>query len=118
MAIRFQCRNRDRQLGQLRLGKVAARQVVDVLRTLRDPLHRLRPDERRPLAISIERAFAPRVEHKQPLLALAALPRLARMHMEAIGAAVDLRGARLDELIKEPKPVIHVSAAKVDGLAR
>jgi hypothetical protein len=71
------------------------------------------------LAISIERAFAARVEHKQPLLALAALPRLARMHMEPIGGAVDLRGVRLDELIKETETVIFdVSAARTDDLAR
>src|SRR5260370_14211578 len=40
----------------------------------------------------------PCVEQIEPLLGLAAGARLARMHMDAIGAAIDLRGARLDQI--------------------
>ena len=40
----------------------------------------------------------PSVEQIEPLLGLAAGARLSRMHMDAIGATIDLRGAGLDEI--------------------
>src|SRR3546814_10971952 len=41
---------------------------------------------------------APRRQHVEPLLLLAQLARVRMMHVEAIGAAVDLRRADLDQL--------------------
>jgi hypothetical protein len=40
----------------------------------------------------------PGVEQIEALLGLAAGARFARMHMDAIGAAIDLRGASLDQI--------------------
>src|SRR5438067_1572631 len=72
---------------------------------LRDESDRLDPREARAFAIRKERRLAPRVERIEPLLGLALRARVDRVHVDAERAAVDLRGAQLqevDELVIEP----------------
>jgi hypothetical protein len=93
-------RDRNGKLDQLFLGEVPARFLVHFIRDtgLRHQYHRLGPGERRPLAIAVERRLAPGVEQVEPLLALAVGTGVARVHVKAIGAAVDLRSAHLYQL--------------------
>src|SRR5690349_15535659 len=54
--------------------------------------------QRCPLAQAVERRLAPGREDVQPLLVLAPGPSVLAVHVEAVGAAVELGGAQLDEL--------------------
>ena len=47
---------------------------------------------------AVERGLAPGVEQVEPLLGLAGGARVLAVHVDAIRAAVQLRGAHLDEL--------------------
>src|SRR6476620_7709482 len=59
---------------------------------------RLAPGKGCPLARAVDRRFAPRRQQMQPLLALASSACVLAVHVEAVGALVDLGGAELDEL--------------------
>jgi hypothetical protein len=63
-----------------------------------DERDRLAQLQRRALAIAIDRALLPCVEHVQPLLHLAGGARVLPMHVEAERAPVDLRSANIDQL--------------------
>ena len=65
---------------------------------LTDERDGLGPRQRGPLAIAVERRLAPGVEDVDPLFRLSCRAGVDRVHVEAIRAAVDLRGADLDEL--------------------
>src|SRR5262249_36008385 len=65
----------------------------------------------------VERGFMPGVEQQQPLGALAVLARLLAVHVQTIGAAIDLRGARLDER-KQPRIDAAVGEVGLDFLHR
>src|SRR5215218_4537096 len=78
------------------LGRGVVRTVdVAVATELRE---RLRELEGGALAIAEQRRFAPRGDGEQPALALARRKRFLRMQVDAVGAAVELRGAELDEV--------------------
>src|SRR6266702_2813240 len=51
-----------------------------------------------PLARAVKRRFAPGTEQVKPLFALPSGPELLGMHVDAMGAPVDLRSAQLDKL--------------------
>jgi hypothetical protein len=60
------------------------------------------------------------VEKIEALLGRASSARLARMHMDAIGSAIDLRSARLDEIdqrMVEPA-LLHLSLGRHQHLDR
>ena len=67
-----------------------------------DTRHRFGPLECRAFAIREERRFAPRIQRVDALFRLAGEARVLRVHVDAIGTAVDLRGADLDELEQRP----------------
>ncbi len=48
------------------------------------------PSQSGPLAICEERSFAPRVQRIQTLLGFAVCTRVFRVHIDAVGAAIDL----------------------------
>ncbi len=102
---------------------------------LRNQCHRFGPGERGAFTRREDRRLAPSVEQVHALVAFAELARVARMHGEAIGAAVDLaqlgvelglidislqRGHRLvgrridlghvDALLHEPAPLLGFAA--------
>jgi len=65
----------------------------------------LGPGEGGPLPVVEERRFPPGVEEVEPLLRLAAGAGILGVHVEAEGAAVDLRGAglhQLDQAVLQP----------------
>jgi hypothetical protein len=64
------------------------------------PGQRIGPAERGPLALGIARRLAPGREEIEALFGLAFRARLGSMRVDAIGAAIDLRGADLDQLDK------------------
>src|SRR5215472_12666937 len=63
-----------------------------------DQGQRLGPGQRRPLALAVERRLAPGVEQIEPLLVLAGCAQLLGVHVDAMGAAVDLRRPQLHQL--------------------
>nr|KGD11541.1 hypothetical protein DO63_5965 [Burkholderia pseudomallei] len=65
---------------------------------VRDERHRLGPFERRAFAVGEERRFAPDDDRREAALGFAVLARVARVHVDAVRAAVDLRGAQPHEL--------------------
>jgi hypothetical protein len=65
---------------------------------LRQERQRFAPGERRLLTRRVARGFAPAREQVEPLLLLAPRPGVLRMHVEAVGAAVELRRSHADEL--------------------
>src|SRR5574340_1280131 len=88
----------ERQVHDFLLSEVFACFGVKLVgHSLADARQCLGPGERGTLAVSKERRFAPGVERVQALLGFAARARVFAMHVEAVGAAVDLRGAHLDE---------------------
>jgi len=62
---------------------------------------RFRPLERGALALGVERGFAPGVQRVEALLGFPGVAGVLGVHVDAVGAAVDLRGAGLHEL-EEP----------------
>src|SRR5262249_6843776 len=64
----------------------------------REPGQRLSPAQRGPLPLGVARRFAPGRQQVDALLGLAPAAGLGRMHVDAVGAAVDLRSAKLHEL--------------------
>ena len=91
--------DRQRQVGKLFFGKLRARLLVDIIRRMAfgDQRQRLGPGQGGALALAVERRFLPGVEQIKPLLAFAGGAQLLGVHVDAVGAAVDLRGAQLDE---------------------
>src|SRR5262245_47313616 len=73
--------------------------------------HRLGPGERAALAVGVEGGLAPGVEQVEPLLGLAGRAGVLGMHIDAVGAAVDLRGPQLHQM---QEPVLQPAAAEVD----
>src|SRR5262249_27388419 len=63
----------------------------------REPRQRLGPAQRGPLPLRVTRRFAPGWQQVDALLGLALAAGFGRMHVDAVGAAVDLRGADLHE---------------------
>jgi hypothetical protein len=63
---------------------------VDALGLGRDQRHCVGERERRALALVEQRRLTPGGEREQPLLRLAAGERVARVHVDAVGAAVEL----------------------------
>src|SRR3977135_642583 len=96
--------NRKRQCDNLRFVELRFHTLVDLVRHMRvrNARDRLGPFERGALAIAEERRLPPGVEGVDALLGFAREARLLRVHVEAIGAAVDLRRADLDELEQSP----------------
>src|SRR6516225_4161501 len=80
--------------------KCRPRPVVDGVgnMSLRDQGHRLGPGKGGALALAVVRRFMPCVQQIEALLRLATSARFARMHMDAIGATIDLRSAGLDQI--------------------
>src|SRR5262249_45337746 len=64
----------------------------------REPRQRLGPAQRGPLPLGVARRFAPGRQQIDALLGLALAAGFGRMHVDAVGAAVDLRGANFYEL--------------------
>jgi hypothetical protein len=89
----------QRQLHLLLLGEFRDERVIYILRRPRGGYqsHRIGPCQRRALARRIDRCVMPRAQQIDALLGLAGLARVGGVHVEAIGAAVDLRGADLDQ---------------------
>src|SRR5262249_35627370 len=69
-----------------------------VVMAFREPRQRLGPAQRGPLPLRVARRFAPGRKQVDALVGLAPAAGLGRMHVDAVGAAVDLRGANLHEL--------------------
>jgi hypothetical protein len=67
-----------------------------------DERDRLGPFQRRPFAIAVERTFAPRRQAVKPLLSLTGGPGVLGVHVDAEGAPIDLRRAKLDQLDQRP----------------
>src|SRR5262245_37883432 len=63
----------------------------------REPRQRFGPAKRGPLPLRVAGRFAPGRQQVDALLGLAPAAGFGRMHVDAVGAAVDLRGANLDE---------------------
>src|SRR5437879_10370427 len=63
-----------------------------------DEPHGLRPCERGPLPVCVERGLAPGGKAIESLLGLAARAGVFRMHVDAIGAAVELGRTSLDQI--------------------
>src|SRR5690606_8101608 len=74
--------------------------LVDVVWHVRvaEQRDRFGPGKRGALALGEERRLAPGAERVDALLGLAGCPRIFRVHVDAVGARVDLRGANLHEL--------------------
>jgi hypothetical protein len=64
----------------------------------REPRQRLGPAQRGPLPLRVARRFAPGRQQVDALLGLASAAGFGRMHVDAVGTAVDLRGANFHEL--------------------
>jgi hypothetical protein len=63
--------------------------------------HRLRPGKRRAFDVVEQRtALAPSGDQHKLLDRHAVLQQVTRMHVDAVGAAVDLRGAKEDKIDK------------------
>src|SRR5699024_10724812 len=85
---------------QLGFAEMRAYLFVDLIRhmVVRDPGDGLRPGQRRALPLAVEWRLAPGVEDVETLLALARRAGILAVHVQAVGAAVDLGGTHLDQL--------------------
>ena len=92
-------RDRDRKIGQRLLVELAPDLLIDLVGGVggRDIGQRFSPGQRRPLAVGVEGRLVPSVEQIQPRGCLAELAGLLRMHVQAVGAAIDLRYTDFDE---------------------
>src|ERR1035437_4307256 len=77
---------------------------------LAEASHGLGPGERGALAHVEERCLSPRAQRVEPLFGLARGARVLRMHVEAVGAAVELRRPRLHEF---EQPMIKPGLARM-----
>jgi len=86
-------------MDQLFFGKMRTRLLIDGIghMIVRHQRHRLGPSQRRPLAIAKERGLAPGIQRIQPLLGLSPGPGVLGMHVQAVGASVDLRSPHLHQ---------------------
>src|SRR6185437_4996623 len=66
--------------------------------SVRDQSKGFGPGQGGAFAVGVERAFAPGIQRVEPLLALTDGAQIFPVHVDAVGAAVDLRGAQLDEM--------------------
>ena len=69
---------------------------------LRDAGQGIGPRQRRAFSRRVERRFVPGIEQIKTLLALALAASVLAVHVETVCAAVDLRGAHLDQLYEAP----------------
>ena len=85
---------------QLVLRELLPHALVHVVRDtgLGDERERFGPLQRGALARRVVRRLAPRVEAVEPLFGLADRARILAVHVQAVGAAVDLRRAHPDEV--------------------
>ena len=95
--------HRQGQIDQFLIGEALPDLVVDAVRhvVLADQSYRFGPGKSRTLTICEEGRFAPRIKCVQTLFRFAAGPRILAMHVEAIGTAVDLRGAHFNQCQSE-----------------
>src|SRR5436190_1345524 len=93
-------RDGEREIAELLVAEVAAHGLVDRVRNVAfgHPRHRLRPGERRALTLRVVRAFPPGVQRIAPLRRLAKELEILPVHVQAVGAAVDLRDAEVDQV--------------------
>src|SRR6266702_1735958 len=86
-------RDEKRELHQLGLAELRTDLVVDGVGDVRLRYQRysLGPGQHRPLALRIERRLPPGIQEVEPFLGLAVGAGVARMHVDAEGAAIDLR---------------------------
>src|SRR5690606_4798313 len=91
--------DREGEVDQFFFAEVFAYGVVDVVRhtVYAESGQRLGPLQRRTFAIAVERRFAPGIEQIKPLLRLARGAGILAVHVETVGAAVDLRSTHFDE---------------------
>ena len=85
---------------QLVFRELLSHVLVHLVRdmTLGDQGERLGPLQRGALARRVVRRLAPRLEAVEPLFGLAVRARILAVHIQTIGAAVDLRRAHPDEV--------------------
>jgi hypothetical protein len=81
---------------------------------VRDFSDRLGPFERRAFSIGKERRLAPGVEGVDTLLGFTVEPRVLRVHVDAIGAAVDLRRSDFDQLEEPPVEALLRFSRKIE----
>src|SRR5512141_2626663 len=86
--------HRDREIHELLVGEFEAGALAQLTGDARpgDRRQRLGPRQRRALTRRKERRLPPRAEQVDALLRLARGPGILRVHVEAVAAAVDLRG--------------------------
>src|SRR5437773_11794326 len=89
-------RQRERQIAQFLLAESRSDLLVQRVGhvSIRDQRHRFGPRERRALTLRVVGALAPGIERVEALLALPARTQILPVHVEAIGTAVDLCGAK------------------------
>jgi len=103
MAKRFQPLDGDdghRQIDPLLFRELGACLLKHFIRCvpLSDQRDRLGPGQCDPLPLRVDRRPAPSNKPVEPLLALAQGARISGVHIDTIGAPIDLGGPRLDEL--------------------
>ena len=95
-------RNLEHDGAERPLVVVARRLLPDVvghrIRAVAEPRHRFGQRQRRALLVGEIRRVAPAGDGERAQVGLAALPRAARVQIEADGAAVDLAGAQVDKI--------------------
>src|SRR5690625_3203282 len=88
------------QGGDLLFGEMRSESLVICIRrsAISNSCHGFGPGKSPALARTVERRIAPGAQDVETLLAFAVAPRLARMHMQTIGASIDLGGPDLDQV--------------------
>jgi len=101
---------------QLILAELGARLFIDIVRRmgLGDAGQGFRPGQRRAFARGVKLGFMPSIQQQQPVFRLAQFERLMPVHVQAIGAAVDLRHPQVHE-IDEPRRQPRLSNMLVHG---
>src|SRR5690606_32630878 len=107
----------EHQLGQLVLVEDRPGGVDDLVGHVgvADPGDRLGQRQGRPLALVEQRHLAPGRQHVEALLRLALGPQVAGVHVEAVGAPVELRGPQLDEVEERGLEVAGGAHGRVGG---
>src|SRR5580704_14107480 len=103
---RVDCCYHEREIDDLFFSEKCADLLVDRVRDMSfgDQSDGLGPCQGCALLIGVERRFAPGIELIEPLLRFAESAGVFRMHVDAVGASVDLRGAHfheVDEIVLE-----------------
>src|SRR6266516_7665519 len=90
----------ERQVHEFLLGKLLARLLVHLIWYMLDgdQCDCFCPGESSPLAFGIERCFSPGHKLIEPLFTFPSRTCIFRMHINAIGAAVDLGCTQLDQI--------------------